>query len=99
MSTYVSYYTFFSDNLKLIKDVHADFVAEKSSGAVFDKQYGSFLNKLIARCRSFSGDTLLGSSRVVKNYISEIGKTSDMRQGDRFITLTKITESYMRSSM
>lgn len=99
MITYVSYYTFFSDNLKLIKDVHADFTVEKSSGAVFDKQYSSFLNKLITRCRNFSGDTILGSSKVVKNYISDIGNTTTTKQSERFDMLMKITERYMRSSM
>ncbi len=100
MSNYVSYYTFFSDNLKLIKDIKADFQAEKLSGAVFDKRYSTFLNKLISRCRTFSGETLLGSSKVVKNYITDIGNTvAYTKQGERFDKLIQITEHFMRSSM
>lgn len=99
MNTYTSYYTFFSENIKIIKDIQADFKAENISGVIFDKTYRTFLNKFIARCHTFSGETFRGSSRVISNYISEISNTKSESQHQRFEKLLKITEQYMRVSM
>ena len=99
MTAYISYYTFFSENIKIIKDIHADFKAENASGEVFDKAYGTFLNKFITRCHAFAGETFRGSSKVISNYISEISNTKTESQHQRFDKLLKITEQYMRASM
>lgn len=97
MEAYVSYYVFFSENLKLIKDVRADFEAEDFTG--FDKAYGTFINKFTTRCHNFASNTLRGSSKVISNYISEVGETKTIPQSQRFDTLSKITEKYMRKVM
>lgn len=99
MTTYTSYYTFFSENIKIIKDIQADFKAEDASGVVFDKAYGTFLNKFIARCHTFAGETFRGSSKVISNYISEISNTKTESQHQRFEKLLKITEQHMRVAM
>lgn len=99
MTTYMSYYTFFSDNIKIIKDIRADFTAEGTSGNSFDKDYNSFLNKFVSRCRTFAGETFKGSSKVISNYISAIGDTKALPQNQRFDKLIGITDSYMRTVM
>lgn len=99
MGPYVSYYTFFSDNAKLIKDVQMDFEAEQLSGLAFDKAYGTFLNKLTGRCHSFAGNTFRGSSKVISNYISELEQSRNEAQGKRFGALQHATDSYMRRAV
>lgn len=101
METYVSYYTFFSDTAKLIKDVSFDFEAEHLSGSSFDKAYSSFMNKLIGRCHSFAGNTFRGSSKVISNYITDLDMLRNQNdvQGKRFGTLLHLTDTYMRRSV
>lgn len=99
MELYISYYTFFSDNAKLIKDIHMDFEAEHLSGVAFDKAYDTFLNKLIGRCHSFAGNTFRGSSKVISNYISELAQSRNDTQGKRFDVLQRVTDSYMRRAV
>lgn len=99
MTTYISYYTFFSENIKIIKDIQADFKVEGASGSVFDNAYGTFLNKFIARCHTFAGETFRGSSKVISSYISEISNTKTESQHQRFEKLLKITEQYMKVAM
>lgn len=99
MEPYVSYYTFFSDNAKLIKDVQMDFDAEGLSGAAFDKAYSAFLNKFAGRCHSFATHTFRGSSRVISNYVSEIDCSRNAPQGERFGMLHQITDTHMRRAL
>lgn len=99
MESYVSYYTFFSDNAKLIKDVQMDFEVEKLTGAAFDKAYGAFVNKLIGRCHSFAESTFRGTSKVISEYISDIDHTRNDTQGKRFGVLQQLTDTYMRRAV
>jgi len=96
MNQYVTYYAFLSENSKIIKDVHSDFTAAGYAGNEFDEMYRKFIRKLANRCTTFSSETILGSSKVISNYIKEIHDTESASQVSRFKTLLMITERYMR---
>lgn len=97
METYVSYYSFFADIIKIIKDVKADFTAAGYLGNDFDENYRKFVRKLGNRCNAFAADTILGSSKIMSEYVKEIHGTESMAQNSRFDSLLTITERYMRS--
>ena len=97
MDQYVTYYAFLSDNSKIIKDVHSDFVAEGYSGNDFDDVYRKFISKMVNRCSNFGYKTILGSSKLLANYAKDIRTTESEPQSSRFKTLLIITERYMRS--
>lgn len=99
MESYMSYYTFFSDNAKLIKDVQMDFESSGLSGNAFDKAYSAFLNKFTGRCHSFASNTFRGSSSVISQYIAEMEQTRNGAQGKRFSALLQITDTYMRRAL
>lgn len=97
METYVSYYAFFSDITKIIKDVKADFTASGYLGKDFDENYRKFVRKLGSRCSTFATETILGSSKIMSEYVKEIHGTESMAQNSRFDSLLTITERYMRN--
>ncbi len=97
--SYTSYYTFLSDNMKIIKDVRADFTAAGLSGEDFDKQYTSFINRLTKRCRTFSEDSFNKSSKLISCYVSDVSKTTTLSQTKRFEQLISITDTALRKVM
>lgn len=101
MNNYITYYSFFSENAKILKDVSIDFETEKlaDSGFDFEKAYTSFLNKYLARCRNFANDTFRSSSRIISNYISEIEETRKAACKTRFDALMELNSAYMRRTM
>lgn len=96
MEAYVPYYSLFAENTKIIKDTKVDFTQSGYLGNDFDENYRKFLRKLGARCQTAASGTILGSSKVISDYVKAIHETESLQQGARFDTLLSITERFMR---
>lgn len=99
MDEYISYYSFFSESTKIIKDVRADFAMAGFSGTDFDKEYGTFINRFSEHCRNHMSSSFMGHSAVLAGYIKDIGTTRDLPQRSRFEELSHITDRYMRNAV
>lgn len=99
MDQYESYYSFFADILKIIKDIKLDFDESGISGADFDARYKTFLHRLIQRCKKFNDMSFCGKSDIVSSYISSVSDTVNLAQNIRFDMLMKTTDKFMRRCM